>query len=200
MNNLKRQYLPPGLWIVATPIGNLQDLSPRARQALEDAHAVLCEDTRRTAALMSAVGAPRDGLERFDAHSTPGQVRKIVERLGQGENLALVTDAGTPAVSDPGAALVAEARAAGIVITPIPGPSAPVALLSVAGFRATEFTFGGFFPRKPGERRELLKSCEKDGISRIFVWFESPQRISEALAAVAEAQPAARVIAGKELT
>lgn len=138
----------PGLWVVATPIGNLGDLSPRAREALELADAILCEDTRRTARLAAALGISTP-LERLDAHAGPRAIEKAVKRLEAGESLALVTDAGTPAISDPGAALVAAARDAGVAITPFPGASAVMTLLSVAGFHETPFTFRGFFRENP---------------------------------------------------
>jgi 16S rRNA (cytidine1402-2'-O)-methyltransferase len=190
------------LWVVATPIGNLEDLAPRARQALSDAQAILCEDTRRTSHLLSALGIHKR-LERFDAHTTPERVEELVVRLQAGESLALVSDAGTPAVSDPGARLVARAREMGVVVTPLPGPSAVLTLLSVAGFNETAFVFRGFFPRKASEREAEFKNVEAGtmlGLSRVFVWFESPERISEALAQVAEKLPRARVVAAKELT
>jgi 16S rRNA (cytidine1402-2'-O)-methyltransferase len=186
------------LWVVATPIGNLQDLSPRAREALGRAGAVLCEDTRRTAKLTAALSIPAR-LERFDAHSGERRVRELVERLRGGEDLALVTDAGTPGVSDPGARLVSAAREAGVEVVPVPGPSAVTALLSVSGFGETEFAFYGFFPRKAGDRARALAEAAGTG-PRIGVWFESPERVGEALAAVAEAAPGATVVAGKELT
>jgi 16S rRNA (cytidine1402-2'-O)-methyltransferase len=191
MNELKRQDLPTGLWVVATPIGNLGDLSPRALSALAHADAVLCEDTRRTAQLLSALGLAGGGrLRRLDAHAGEGAIAREVERLTEGASAALVTDAGTPGVSDPGSRLVAAARAAGVKVTAVPGPSAVTALLSVAGWEATEFSFRGFFPRKP---REL----EGEGVQ---IWFESPLRIGETLAWLAERAPAAPAVAAKELT
>src|SRR4051794_14784185 len=116
MTPSKRQDLPPGLWIVATPIGNLGDLSPRARAALETADALLCEDTRSTQALLNALGISRDGsaLLRLDAYAEKRGLEQVISRLKDGESLALVSDAGTPAVSDPGAKLVARAREEGV--------------------------------------------------------------------------------------
>jgi 16S rRNA (cytidine1402-2'-O)-methyltransferase len=187
---------------VATPIGNLEDLSPRARQALEEAAAVLCEDTRRTAQLMARLGLSRP-LERLDAHSGPERIDVVAARLCAGESLALVSDAGTPAISDPGARLVARARELGVTITPVPGPSAPVTLLSAAGFEETAFAFRGFFPRKNKERDEelgRLRESARLGVARVFVWFESPERVLEALERVAALLPEARVVAAKELT
>lgn len=188
--------------MVATPIGNLEDLSGRARQALEEAQAVLCEDTRRTSQLMSALGLSKR-LERLDAHAGAERIEAVAQRLAAGESLALVSDAGTPGISDPGARLVARARELGVSVTPLPGPSAPVTLLSVAGFEETSFVFRGFFPRKAGERASELKAAREGarlGLGRLFVWFESPERIEEALAFFAQAEPRARVVAAKELT
>jgi 16S rRNA (cytidine1402-2'-O)-methyltransferase len=203
MDALKRQVLPTGLWVVATPIGNLGDLSPRALQALSLADAILCEDTRRTSQLLAAVGLSGKRLERLDAHATPARLDQVADRLEAGENLALVSDAGTPAVSDPGSALVARALERGVRVTPLPGPSAVVTLLSVAGFESTAFLFRGFFPRKTKEREteiRLAESCAKLGATRVLAWFESPERVSDALAAWARLAPDARIIAGKELT
>jgi 16S rRNA (cytidine1402-2'-O)-methyltransferase len=191
--------LSPGLWVVATPIGNLGDMTGRARDALSRANAVLCEDTRRSAKLMAALGiTPR--LERFDAHASDREMERWVERLQGGESLALITDAGTPAVSDPGSRLVALARANGVAVVPVPGVSSVATLLSVAGFDETAFVFRGYFPRKPGERVAELKSLAPATAARIAVWFESPHRIVEALKEVAAEVPDSQVFAAKELT
>ncbi|MCM2279363.1 MAG: 16S rRNA (cytidine(1402)-2'-O)-methyltransferase [Oligoflexia bacterium] len=202
MSEKKRQDLPPGLWVVATPIGNLADLSPRARAALEQAHAILCEDTRQGAKLLAAagIGRPMSVLERVDAHASEAVLRARAERLRAGESLALISDAGTPAISDPGSALVALAHEAGVKVTPVPGPSAVPALLSVSGFGEAAFVFRGFFPRKQGEREEELARVSASRVARVFVWFESPNRIGETLELLAARMPAAEVVAAKELT
>lgn len=187
------------LWVVATPIGNLEDLSPRAQSCLEDAQAILCEDTRRTAQLSAALGFS-NRLERLDAHATAERIEHYVERLKQGEKLALVTDAGTPGVSDPAAALVSAARAAGIKIVPIPGPSAVTALLSVCGFGETAFVFRGFFPRSTKDREKEIQWAQAAQVARVFIWFESPQRILEALEAFQAHCPQVEIVVGKELT
>lgn len=212
----KRQDLPretpeglwPGLWIVATPLGNLGDMSERARRALSSASRILCEDTRRTAQLLQAMGIEAQGrLERLDAHSAPGKLRNALEWLQAGENLALVTDAGTPAISDPGSDLVSLAHENGIRVTPVPGPSAVTALLSVAGFGETQFLFHGFFPRKASEQikevKALLELLPRSG-TRLHVWYESPQRVAAAfeslVAALGETADETRICAAKELT
>jgi len=209
MTTIKRQDLPTGLWVVATPIGNLGDLSERARAALKQADAILCEDTRRTANLLAAlnmnlkvgsasVRMPK--LERLDAHATPGRLNAIVERLRSGESFAMVTDAGTPGISDPGAVLVSLARKAGIPITPVPGPSALSAFLSVSGIQETGFTFRGFFPRSKGDRIRELELIQETEISTVFVWFESPERIVEAIELISEEIPDCHIVAAKELS
>jgi len=202
MNDTKRQVLPAGLWVVATPIGNLDDITPRACRALEDADLILCEDTRRTAALLSALGMKHftKRLERLDAHTGARKVESWVEHLKEGKSFALVTDAGTPAVSDPGSILVAQAWEAGIQITPLPGASAVLTLLSVAGFNETAFTFRGFFPRKTEDQRKELELAAASSQSQVFVWFESPLRIVEALTTLEGSFPEAQLIVGKELT
>lgn len=204
MTTSKKQDLPSGIWVVATPIGNLSDLTERARRALGSAGKIACEDTRETLKLLSALGIerPEGGLTRLDAHSGPREIEALLEWVEEGpeRSVALVTDAGTPGISDPGARLVAAARARGVQITPVPGASAVATLLSAAGFDETAYAFLGFFPRKSIERRKLLGECERSPVARVFVWFESPHRIAEALAEVAEAVPGATVLAAKELT
>lgn len=192
--------MPKGLWVVATPLGNLSDLSDRARQALGEADAILCEDTRRTRALLQALGLTNRTV-RFDAHvegrhGDHETTAQIVEELSHGKSLALVTDAGTPAIADPGARLVAAAHDAGIRVTPIPGPSAVATLVSVAGFPSASFQFHGFFPRTATERAHVLSRLVPDCV---HVWFESPQRICECVDALAATLPYP-VLAAKELT
>jgi 16S rRNA (cytidine1402-2'-O)-methyltransferase len=194
----KRQDLPPGLWVVATPLGNTADLSARARAALECAQAVLCEDTRRTANLLSVLGL-RSRMERFDAHAAQERVDELVRRLTEGESFALVSDAGTPGICDPGARLVRAAREARVRITPVPGPSAVAALLSVAGFESEGFVFHGFFPRKSSERDQAMDDSLASP-ERVHLWFESPNRVVESLEHVARAMPEAELVAAKELT
>ena len=200
MIDTKRQDLPGILWVVATPIGNLGDLSVRAKEVLAGADVVLCEDTRRTSRLCAATGiSPR--LERLDAHADDHRLQTMVDRLAGGQRAALVTDAGTPGVSDPAAALVALARSRGVEVVPIPGPSAVVTLLSVSGFVESSFAFGGFFPRKDGDRKRTIEAAARFAeICRIMVWFESPERIEDSLGLLARLVPDARVVAAKELT
>ena len=151
--------LPAGVWVVATPIGNLSDLSPRARTALERADWIACEDTRRTRSLLAALAIPasgRDGgdrLRRFDRHTPEEVVNSWVRELSaSGGSIAVVSDAGTPGISDPGALLVRQAIQGGLQVTPVPGPSAVTAFLAVTGWPdADSFCFQGFLPRSPQE-------------------------------------------------
>jgi 16S rRNA (cytidine1402-2'-O)-methyltransferase len=185
------------LLVVATPIGNLDDLSPRAREALASASIVYCEDTRRTGNLFARHGltAPRVSCHGHNEHR---RVDEALERLSSGETLALVSDAGTPLVSDPGERIVAAAAAAGHRVEAIPGPSAVLAILSISGFPAVPFTFLGFPPSRRGERdRWYAAQAARQGTT---VLFESPFRIVESLAALARAWGDPPVVLGRELT
>jgi 16S rRNA (cytidine1402-2'-O)-methyltransferase len=146
------------LYVVATPIGNLGDLSPRAAEVLRAVRAVVAEDTRRTHKLFAHLGAAAPTLLSLPAFDERGRLAPVLERLRAGEDVALCTDAGTPAVSDPGAALVAAAWEAGARVVPVPGPSAALAALSASGFPADRFLFAGFLPRKGGARAEALRA------------------------------------------
>jgi 16S rRNA (cytidine1402-2'-O)-methyltransferase len=188
------------LLVVATPIGNLDDLSPRAREALASAAVVYCEDTRRTGNLFARYGltAPRVSCHGHNEHRRVGEA---LERLARGETLALVSDAGTPLVSDPGERLVAAAAAAGHRVEAIPGPSAVLAILSLSGFPAVPFTFLGFPPSRRGERDRwyatYATNASRPGTA---VLFESPFRIAESLKALARAWGDPPVVLGRELT
>ena len=185
------------LLVVATPIGNLDDLSPRAREALSSAAVVYCEDTRRTGHLFARHGltSPRVSCHGHNEHRRVGEA---LERLARGETLALVSDAGTPLVSDPGERLVAAAAAAGHRVEAIPGPSAVLAILSVSGFPAVPFTFLGFPPSRRGERdRWYATHASRLGTT---VLFESPFRIAESLDALSRAWGDPPVVLGRELT
>ncbi len=197
----KRQVLPPGLWVVATPIGNLEEMSPRARAALEQAEILLCEDTRRTLQLIQALGLQvRGKLARWDAHrESQAKLEEVLSELSQNHSHALVSDAGTPGVSDPGARLIRAALQRGIRVLPIAGPSAVSAFYSVSGLSGEGFCFRGFFPRKEKERIAELVSAQKIG-PLCSIWFESPERISESLALIARERPQAELTVAKELT
>ena len=167
------------LHVVATPIGNLGDLSPRAQQVLREVAAVCAEDTRRSGQLLAHFGIGTPLLAQHE-HNEQQLAERLVARLLAGESLALVSDAGTPLVSDPGYRLVRAARAAGVKVSPVPGPSALVAALSVAGLPSDRFTFEGFLPAKASARRERLAALA--GEPRTLVFYESSHRIEESLA------------------
>lgn len=170
------------LFIVATPIGNLGDISARAKQVLSTVDLVLCEDTRVTSKLMAALEI-RPSLQSFHEHTDQLRRKQLVDELVAGKKLALVTDAGTPAISDPGGALVADAVAAGVTVTPIPGPSAVIAALSISGLPFDRFTFVGFPPHKKG-RQTFFK--ELGEIDHVIVMYESPHRIIKTLESLKE--------------
>ena len=172
------------LYVVATPIGNLGDLSPRATQILTGAAAVAAEDTRHSGALLRHLGAGAE-LISVHAHAPAGALERVLRLLDAGRDVALVTDAGTPAVSDPGATLVALARARGAAVVTVPGPSAVPAALAVSGLPADRYVFLGFLPRKGGERRRLLDVVRQSEWT--VVLFEAPTRAAELLADLAEA-------------
>lgn len=184
--------------MVATPIGHLGDLSPRAADTLRSVGTVAAEDTRETAKLVRHVGAsPR--LLSLHAHSPERRLREVVALLEAGEDVALTTDAGTPGVSDPGPAVVALARERGARVVPIPGPSAVHALLSVAGMPADRYRFAGFPPRRGPERGAWL--AEVAGAAETTVCFEAPGRVAPLLADLAVAcGPERRAVLGRELT
>ena len=174
---------PPGeslgrLEVIATPIGNLGDVSGRARESLASADLIAAEDTRRTRGLLEALGLSRP-LTSLHAHNETRRAGELIERLRAGAVVALVSDAGTPLLSDPGAYLVRAAIAAGIEVRPIPGPSAIIAALAGAGLPTERFCFEGFLPAAGPERRERL--AELAGEERTLVFFEAPHRIAEAL-------------------
>ena len=186
------------LYVVATPLGTLEDLSPRAAATLTRAAAVAAEDTRHTKPLLVHVGS-RAELISFHAHSSDAALRRILHLLASGKDVALVTDAGTPTVSDPGAVLVAAARERDIPVVTIPGPTAVAAALSVSGLGADRYLFLGFVPRKGAERRRLLGVVAKSEWT--VVLFEAPPRVAELLedlAAVCGAERPAAV--ARELT
>jgi 16S rRNA (cytidine1402-2'-O)-methyltransferase len=167
--------MPPGtLYVVATPLGNLGDLSTRAADLLRIVPVVAAEDTRRTRGLLSHLGA-RPSLLSFHAHSDDDRLDSLIEILRSGRDIALVSDAGTPTVSDPGTDLVAKARAAGVSVVPIPGASAVVTALSASGLSGDRYLFLGFLPRKGRERTRLLRRAATEEWS--VVLFEAPPRL-----------------------
>jgi 16S rRNA (cytidine1402-2'-O)-methyltransferase len=187
------------LVLVATPIGNLGDLAPRATAVLASADIVCCEDTRRTRALLTAAGIPAGGrLRSLHAHNEAARIPELLAALAAGSTVAVVSDAGTPGVSDPGSRLVAAAVAAGVDVTTVPGPSAALAALVVSGLPTDRFSVEGFLPRRGEERRTRLEALLAD--DRTTVIFEAPGRVVATLADLAALAPERPVAVCRELT
>jgi 16S rRNA (cytidine1402-2'-O)-methyltransferase len=186
------------LQVVATPIGNLADLSPRAQDALRGADIIAAEDTRRTLQLLQSLGISRPLVSLFE-HNEAQRVPQLLERLSAGATVVLVSDAGTPLLSDPGFELVREATRAGFEVRAIPGPSAITTALAAAGLPADRFCFEGFLPARAGERRAALAALAH--AQRTLVFFEAPHRIVATLTdMVAEFGPARQAVVARELT
>lgn len=167
---------PGRLWIVATPIGNLDDFSPRARATLRDVDLVAAEDTRHSAPLLAHAGS-RARVVALHEHNERDEVARIVEQMRSGTDVALISDAGTPLISDPGFRLVRAAREAGLDVSPVPGPCAAIAALSAAGLPSDRFVFEGFLPAKSAARRERLQAFAAE--TRSVIFYESSHRIVE---------------------
>jgi 16S rRNA (cytidine1402-2'-O)-methyltransferase len=188
--------LPPGLYIVATPIGNLGDVTMRAADMLARCDVVACEDTRVTAKLLRHLGISRP-LWRYDDHASERDRARLLEAM-QTQAVVLVSDAGTPLVSDPGYRLVREARAAGISVTSLPGASAPVTALTLSGLPSDRFLFAGFLPSKDKARAEVL--AELGAVRSTLVFFETAPRLTKALRAIGEVLPGRELAVARELT
>ena len=189
----------PGiLYVLATPIGNLGDLAPRTAEALRSVRAVAAEDTRRTSRLFAHLGAEPPTLLSLPAFDERGRLEPILDRLRAGQDVALCTDAGTPGVSDPGVALVAAAWEAGVLVVPIPGPSAALTALMASGLPADQFFFTGFLPRKGGARAERLAFLA--GLPATLVLYEAGNRTGATLLDLAEAFGDRLAVVGRELT
>jgi 16S rRNA (cytidine1402-2'-O)-methyltransferase len=199
----KRRNSPPSLnpsgtlFVVATPIGNLEDITLRALRALREAAVVACEDTRRTRALLAHFDVHTPTLSYYE-HNKLARGPQLLRLLAEGKSVALVTDAGTPGISDPGFLLVREARARGIPVVPVPGPSALVAALSAAGIPADRFVFDGFPPVKPGRRLNRLAALK--ALETTVVLYESPHRIVATLEAIREVFGDVELVVARELT
>ncbi|HXZ93107.1 MAG TPA: 16S rRNA (cytidine(1402)-2'-O)-methyltransferase [Burkholderiales bacterium] len=188
---------PGTLYIVATPIGNLADASPRALEALAHADLVACEDTRTSRTLLARHGIAARTVA-LHAHNERAATARLLGALQQGKNVALVSDAGTPAVSDPGAVLVAAAHAAGVRVLPLPGPSAAITAFSAAGFPSDRFLFVGFLPAAHSARRKALEALEA---TCPVILYEAPHRVAETVADLAERYGGAReIVIARELT
>ena len=190
------QALGPGLYIVATPIGNLGDITLRAIETLRGVSVIACEDTRVTGKLLKHLGI-KARLIRHDDHASEVDRQRLIETM-RTEPVALVSDAGTPLISDPGFRLVREARAAGVAITSLPGPSAAVVALTLSGLPSDRFLFAGFLPNKAKARADVL--AELALVPATLVFYETAPRLCDALAAIGEALPGREVAVARELT
>ncbi|WP_442896913.1 16S rRNA (cytidine(1402)-2'-O)-methyltransferase [Erythrobacter sp.] len=188
--------LDAGLYIVATPIGNLGDITLRSIDVLRRAALIACEDTRVTGKLLKAIGVDTR-MQRYDDHAPAERRARLLERA-QKEAVALVSDAGTPLVSDPGYRLVSEARGAGVAVTALPGPCAAIAGLTLSGLPTDRFLFAGFLPVKDKARREVLDEVGTAAATLIF--YETGPRLAKSLAALADIWPGREVVVARELT
>lgn len=186
------------LWIVATPIGNYDDLSPRGRSILQEADIILAEDTRRAGMLLNRIGLSPKKLLSFFEHNEAERLPEVIAALEEGKTVALVTDAGTPLVSDPGYRLVRQCRERNLPVSPVPGPSALLAALSASGLPPVPFSFLGFLPRSIPDRKQVFRTYATLPGSLIF--FERKNRLSESLAIAFEALGQREVAICRELT
>lgn len=188
------------LSVVATPIGNLKDITIRAKEALSACSAIVCEDTRVTGHLLSLLELPKKELISFHGYSDDGKANMIIERLKKGEHFCLVSDAGTPGISDPGYVIISRVREAGIPMETVPGASAFLAALSISGLPMNRFTYIGFLPVKKGRKTLLETFREKE---ETVVFYESPHRIEKTLSELHEVltnEPTRKVVIARELT
>jgi len=190
--------LAPGLYVVATPIGNLEDITLRAIRVLKQADMIACEDTRQTQKLLNHFGIEKPTIS-YHEHNEASRAAELIEKLAAGSRIAMVSDAGTPGISDPGFRLIALAIEQGMTVFPVPGPAALIAALVASGFPLQPFTFRGFLPPKSGARRKALEKVRPSAQTQVF--YEAPHRIREALEdAVAALGPQRRVVVARELT
>ena len=196
---LERQSFPEGaLYVVATPIGNMGDISLRALKVLSLCTAIACEDTRMTGQLLARLNIDKPLLSAHQ-HNEREVAEKIIRRLQEGERIALVSDAGTPAISDPGARIVDAVISAGLRVTPIAGASAAVAALSASGLIADQFHFVGFLPARDKQREAILNSLKNSATTLVF--YEAPHRIAETISAMARVfEPHRQIIIARELS
>ena len=185
------------LFVVATPIGNLEDVTLRALRVLKEVDVIACEDTRRTRALLAHFDIHTPTVSYFE-HNKLVHGPQLLRQLTEGRRVALVTDAGTPGISDPGFVLVRDARAAGVTVVPVPGPAAVTAVLSAAGVPAGGFVFDGFLPIKPGRRVNRLTALRE--LDTTVVLYESPHRILATLEAIGGVFGEREIVVGREVT
>jgi 16S rRNA (cytidine1402-2'-O)-methyltransferase len=189
--------VPGTLYIVATPIGNLDDMTLRAVRTLKEVDLIACEDTRHTRRLLDHFGIDRPTVS-YHEHNETARAADLVARLEAGTNIALVSDAGTPLISDPGYRVVAAASAAGITVTPVPGASAILSAIVASGLPTDSFYYGGFLPPKSGQRRRAIAAA--DGLDCTLIFYEAPHRILGTLADLAELMPERTIVVAREMT
>jgi 16S rRNA (cytidine1402-2'-O)-methyltransferase len=197
MQNKSENKIPGILFVVATPIGNLQDITVRALETLKTVDLVLCEDTRKAAILLKHYEI-KVKTRNYNDHSTKHDRDNIIHMLSEGKNLALISDAGTPLISDPGFKLVAQCQDEGIDVIPIPGVSAPIAALSACGLPTDKFMFGGFLPTTMGKLHSAL--IELKSFDGTIVLFESPRRLQRLISVVLKVLGNRRMVVARELT
>jgi 16S rRNA (cytidine1402-2'-O)-methyltransferase len=188
---------PSTLYLVATPIGNLEDITLRALRVLKECDVVAAEDTRHSGQLLKHFGISKPMLSYFQFNEAK-RSEEIIERLRRGEKVSLITDAGSPGISDPGERVVKAAIAAGLRVEPIPGPAALVAALTASGLPTRQFHFVGFLPHKPGPRRKIIESLKT--LEATLVFYESPFRVERLLKELETVFPTRQVVLGRELT
>jgi 16S rRNA (cytidine1402-2'-O)-methyltransferase len=189
--------LYPGLYIVATPIGNLRDMTRRAIDTLQNADLILCEDTRDSGRLLSHFGIDTT-LQSYHGHSDQNKRQEIITKLKDGAAIALISDAGTPLISDPGYRLVRHCHDHGINVIPVPGPSAPIAALSASGLPSDQFKFIGFLPSKQSARRKILSDHQQ--MDATLIAFEAPHRLTDSLSDIAEIFGDREMVVAREIT
>ena len=200
--NISAKPLAPGLYLVATPIGNLEDITLRALRVLRSVDRIACEDTRQTAKLLHHFGITTPTVS-YHAHNESSRATELIEALKSGGRIAIVSDAGMPGISDPGATIAAEAIAAGVAVYPIPGANAALSALIASGLPAESFTFHGFLPSKEGQRRSVLEELRAEPSDRTTtaIFYETPHRIVDALADIVSIFGAQqRIVLARELT
>jgi 16S rRNA (cytidine1402-2'-O)-methyltransferase len=196
----ERKPLAPGLYLVATPIGNLEDITLRALRVLRSVDRIACEDTRQTQKLLNHFDI-RTPTVSYHMHNEAGRARELATELKGGARIAVVSDAGTPGIADPGGQIAAAAIAAGVPVFPVPGANAAISALVASGLAGETFTFHGFLPAKEGQRRTALEALRGSGSSGILIFYEAPHRILETLADVEAIFGAAQhVVVARELT
>ncbi|NRA88632.1 MAG: 16S rRNA (cytidine(1402)-2'-O)-methyltransferase [Rhizobiales bacterium] len=195
--NIDKQKLPNGLYVVATPLGNLKDITLRALETLASVDYIWCEDKRISVRLLQAYGI-KTKLFAYHEHNSAEEMPNILSKLAEGLSLALISDAGTPLISDPGLRLITECRAHGYRLFPIPGCSAPITALCVAGLATNRFLFEGFLPNKKMKKISVIDDLKN--IDATLIFFESPKRLLASLETIAEILPDRQVTVARELT